>query len=316
MWKDLTIIERGRKTKMGKKKGSKICIMIIPHTEKVRRLTIPQWLPKVSVVSISAIFIAASLIFNNIYWSNISLKKENNDRMAEIKNLEEENSKKESELSKLKSHTKELYEKTNEVEDKLAEIEKLQRQVEKIAGIKSPSRGGRVGDDIPIEALEPTEEIQVLKEVLENKEKELLVFIDDLEKRFEYLETVPDLWPAQGRLTSTFGNRKNPFGRGVRFHYGIDIANSMGTDIWAAGSGKVVFSGYKSGLGRTIIIEHNNEYTTVYGHNSKLLVNEGDNVEKGQVISKMGSTGRSTGSHLHFEIHKNGKPIDPLTVLK
>ncbi len=301
---------------MGKKKDSKICIIIIPHTEKVRRLTIPQWLPKISVISISAILMAAFLIFNNIYSSHISLEKEYNDRIAEINNLEEENRKKETELSKLKSHTKELYEKTNEVEDKLAEIEKLQRQVEKIAGIKSPSRGGRIDDDIPIEALEPTEEIQVLKEVLENKEKELLVFIDDLEKRFEYLETVPDLWPTKGRLTSTFGNRKNPFGRGVRFHYGIDIANSIGTDIWAAGSGKVVFSGYKSGLGGTIIIEHNNEYTTVYGHNSKLLVNEGDNVEKGQVISKMGSTGRSTGSHLHFEIHKNGKPIDPLTVLK
>lgn len=301
---------------MGKKKDSKICIIIIPHTEKVRRLTIPQWLPKISVISISAILMAAFLIFNNIYSSHISLEKEYNDRIAEINNLEEENRKKETELSKLKSHTKELYEKTNEVEDKLAEIEKLQRQVEKIAGIKSPSRGGRIDDDIPIEALEPTEEIQVLKEVLENKEKELLVFIDDLEKRFEYLETVPDLWPTKGRLTSTFGNRKNPFGRGVRFHYGIDIANSIGTDIWAAGSGKVVFSGYKSGLGGTIIIEHNNEYTTVYGHNSKLLVNEGDNVEKGQVISKMGSTGRSTGSHLHFEIHKNGKPIDPLTILK
>lgn len=316
MWKDLTILERGRKTHMGKKKDSKICIIIIPHTEKVRRLTIPQWLPKISVISISAILMAAFLIFNNIYSSHISLEKEYNDRIAEINNLEEENRKKETELSKLKSHTKELYEKTNEVEDKLAEIEKLQRQVEKIAGIKSPSRGGRIDDDIPIEALEPTEEIQVLKEVLENKEKELLVFIDDLEKRFEYLETVPDLWPTKGRLTSTFGNRKNPFGRGVRFHYGIDIANSIGTDIWAAGSGKVVFSGYKSGLGGTIIIEHNNEYTTVYGHNSKLLVNEGDNVEKGQVISKMGSTGRSTGSHLHFEIHKNGKPIDPLTILK
>ena len=301
---------------MGKEKDSKICIIIIPHTEKVRRLTIPQWLPKISIISVSAIFIAVFLVFNNIYSSHISLEKEYNDRVVEINDLEEENRKKEMELSELKSQTKGLYEKTNEVEDKLAEIEKLQRQVEKIAGIKSPSRGGGIGDDISFEVLEPTDTLQVLKEVLENKEKELKIFIDDLEKRFEYLETVPDLWPTKGRLTSTFGNRKNPFGRGIRFHHGIDVANSTGTDIWAAGSGKVIFSGYKTGLGRAIIIEHNNEYTTIYGHNSKLLVNEGDRVEKGQVISKMGSTGRSTGSHLHFEIHKNGKPIDPLTILK
>lgn len=301
---------------MGRKKDSKICIMIIPHTKKVRRLTIPQWLPKVSIVSISAILIVTSIILNNLYTSRLDLAKKHDKRITEINYLQEENRKKEIELSKLKTKNKELYAKTNEVEDKLMEIEKLQRQLEKIAGLKSSSRGGRLGSDINLEALEPVNEIQILKEVLDNKEKELQVFIEDLEKRFEYLETVPDLWPTRGRLTSFFGNRKNPFGRGFRFHHGIDIANSTGTDIWAAGKGKVAFSGYKAGLGRTIIIDHGNGYKTVYGHNSKLLVNKGDTVEKGQIISKMGSTGRSTGAHLHFEIHKNGKAMDPLTVLK
>ncbi|MCF6464855.1 M23 family metallopeptidase [Clostridium sp. Cult2] len=301
---------------MGRKKDSKICIMIIPHTEKVRRLTIPRWLPKASIISLSAVLIITFLIFNNIYSSRTNLEKEYDNRVSEINYLEEENRKKEIELSKLKSQNKELYAKANEVEDKLIEIEKLQRQLEKIAGLKSSSRGGRIGNGINLEALEPINEIQVLKEVLDNKEKELQIFIDDLEKRFEYLETVPDLWPTRGRLTSVFGNRRNPFGRGFRFHHGIDIANSTGADIWAAGKGEVVFSGYKAGLGRTIIIDHGNGYKTVYGHNSKLLVDKGKAVEKGQIISKMGSTGRSTGSHLHFEIHKNGKAIDPLTVLK
>lgn len=301
---------------MGKNKNSKICIMIVPRTDKVKRLTVPQWLPKVLLLSISTIFIGILFIFNNLYITKINLESKYNDKITEISNLEEKNRKKEIELSKLKSQTNQLYQKTNEVEDKLMEIEKLQRQLEKMAGMKSPSRGGRIERVTELETLEPVDEIQVLKEVLENKETELKAFINDLEERFEYLETVPDLWPTQGRLTSTFGNRRNPFGGGYRFHNGIDIANSTGTNVWAAGKGKVTFLGYKSGLGRTIIIDHGNGYSTVYGHNSKLLVNKGEKVEKGQDIAKMGSTGRSTGSHLHFEIHKNKNIIDPLTILK
>ena len=256
------------------------------------------------------------LAFNNIYTSHISLEEEYDQKISIINKLEEENRKKDIELSKLKSENKDLYETTNEVEEKLAEIERLQREIEKKVGIKSPSRGGGMLDDPPQEITEPVEELQVLKEVLEEKERELIIFIDDLEKRLEYLKTVPDLWPTKGRLSSTFGNRKNPFGRGIKFHYGIDIANSIGTDIWAAGSGRVVFSGYKAGYGNTIIIDHGNGYKSYYAHNSKLLVNRGDRVEKGQLIAKMGNTGRSTGPHLHFEIHKGGKAIDPLTVLK
>lgn len=301
---------------MGKKRDSKICIMIVPHTEKVRRLTIPRWLPKIFMAAVLTTITGVYLAFNNIYTSHISLEEEYEQKISIINKLEEENRKKDIELSKLKSENKDLYETTNEVEEKLAEIERLQREIEKKVGIKSPSRGGGMLDDPPQEITEPVEELQVLKEVLEEKERELIIFIDDLEKRLEYLKTVPDLWPTKGRLSSTFGNRKNPFGRGIKFHYGIDIANSIGTDIWAAGSGRVVFSGYKAGYGNTIIIDHGNGYKSYYAHNSKLLVNRGDRVEKGQLIAKMGNTGRSTGPHLHFEIHKDGKAIDPLTVLK
>ncbi|GFN35513.1 peptidoglycan DD-metalloendopeptidase family protein [Tepidimicrobium xylanilyticum] len=298
------------------KKNSRISIMIIPHTEKVRRLTVPSWVPKVFFIAIITTIINVSLAFNKIYTSHMSLEEEYKEKISIINKLEEENKNKEVELSKLKSQNKKLYEKTNEVEEKLAEIEKLQREVEKLVGIKSPSRGGGLDDNLSREITEPVAELQVLKEVLEDKEKELIAFIDDVEKQLQYLETVPSLWPAKGKLTSKFGNRKNPFGRGIQFHYGIDIANSTGTDIRAAGSGKIIFSGYKTGYGYTIIIDHGNGYKTYYGHNSKLLVNKGDKVEKGQVIAKMGSTGRSTGPHLHFEIHKSDKPIDPLTVLK
>lgn len=308
---------------MENKDNSKICIMIIPHTKRVRRITISKWIPKAVVTSVAVIIVTVAISFNNISSSKSNLKEEYDNSLVEISNLkreyedkEKELEEKEKELENLKSRNSELHEITYEVENKLVEIDKLQRQLEKMAGIKSPSRGGNVGREIRPEQLETKKGLEVLKETLDDKERELEVFIDELEKRFEYLERIPDLWPSAGRLTSGFGNRKDPFRRGIRFHQGIDIANSSGTNIKAAGKGVVTFAGNRSGYGKVVIIDHGNEYSTLYGHNQKLLVNVGDRVEKGQVIAKMGSTGRSTGPHLHFEIHKNGNPINPLDILK
>lgn len=301
---------------MESKDNSKICIMIIPHTEKVKRITISKWILKAIITSVAAIVVTVIIFFNYMSSSKLNLKEDYYNSLEEISNLKKEYEDKEKELKKLKSQNSELYEITSEVENKLAEIDKLQRQLEKMAGIKSPSRGGNVGREIKPEELETEKGLEVLKETLDDKERELEVFIDELEERFEYLERVPDLWPAAGRFTSGFGNRKDPFGKGIRFHQGIDIANSPGTDIKAAGKGTVTFAGNKGGYGKVIIIDHGNEYNTLYGHNQKLLVNVGDKVEKGQVIANMGSTGRSTGAHLHFEIHKNGNPINPLDILE
>jgi murein DD-endopeptidase MepM/ murein hydrolase activator NlpD len=301
---------------MDKKHDSKICIMIIPHTKKVKRITIPSWVPKATITSVLTIAATFFIILNSISSSNSNLKQEYHKKISEINNLEEENKNKEIELSKLKSQTEELRQKTNEVEDKLEEIDKLQRKLEKMAGLKSPSRGGNISREIKPETLDPKDGMAALKETLEDKERELEIFIQDLEERFEYLEHIPDLWPAKGKFTSNFGSRKNPFGRGIGFHQGIDIANSSGTNILAAGKGVVTFSGTKNGYGKVIIIKHGYGYETLYGHNQTLLVDVGDKVDKGQIIGKMGSTGRSTGPHLHFEIHKDGEPIDPLRVLK
>lgn len=112
--------------------------------------------------------------------------------------------------------------------------------------------------------------------------------------------------PTVGVLTSVFGTR------GKEFHTGIDLANKHGTAIKAAQSGKVTFVGWKGNYGRTIVIDHLNGYKTLYGHNSKILVQKGQWVQTGQKIALMGNTGRSTGPHLHFEIYENGKVIDPL----
>lgn len=123
---------------------------------------------------------------------------------------------------------------------------------------------------------------------------------------------IPTFKPCEGVITSPFGARKDPFSQGsTQMHKGIDVANSIGTSIHAAAKGVVIESGYLNGYGYVIYIDHGNGIETRYAHNSKLYVKEGDLVEKGEKIAGMGSTGNSTGSHLHFEIRENDVPINP-----
>ena len=117
--------------------------------------------------------------------------------------------------------------------------------------------------------------------------------------------------PAEGRLSSEFGNRADPFTQTTRFHRGIDIAAPAGAPIKAAQSGTVIFSGHLSGYGNTIILEHAGGYRTLYGHASKNLVKEGELISAEQVIGEVGSSGRSRGTHLHFELQKGSERIDP-----
>lgn len=301
---------------MNSKDNSKICIMIVPHTKKVKKLVIPQWLPKATLFLFSSCILSLLLFLTRATTYQVSLKKESKNKASIIRELEEENAKKDIELANLKSQNKQLQEKTIQVENKLMEIDELQKILEKMADINGPSKGGNISQAIPFKNLSPESEIDILTEVLEDKKLELEVFIEDLESKFAYLECVPDLIPTSGRITSKFGNRKNPFGRGVQFHQGIDIANSKGTEIIASAKGTVTFSGRKGGYGKTIIINHEYGYKTLYAHNNHLLVSVGDKVDKGQSIAQMGKTGRTTGSHLHFEIHKDNKPINPFDIIK
>lgn len=123
------------------------------------------------------------------------------------------------------------------------------------------------------------------------------------------------LWPASGPITSPFGWRTHPIFGTQRFHSGIDIGADYGDAIAAADSGTVIFSGWMGGYGKAVIIDHGGGISTLYAHNSELLVEEGYRVYKGQTISRCGSTGYSTGPHLHFEVRENGSPVSPMGYL-
>lgn len=128
-----------------------------------------------------------------------------------------------------------------------------------------------------------------------------------------YLEYVPSLWPTESTyIGSDFGMRWHPILKVLKEHTGLDIGGAYKDDIYAAGAGTVTFAGWNGGYGYLIKIDHGDGIETYYGHASKLLVSKGDVVEKGQVIALVGSTGVSTGPHLHFEVRIDNVAVDPL----
>ena len=122
-------------------------------------------------------------------------------------------------------------------------------------------------------------------------------------------------WPVSGEITSPYGYRVHPIWGTTIYHSGIDIGVDEGTPVHAADGGVVVWSGWMGGYGYAVVIDHGNGLSTLYGHNSELSVDEGQSVAKGQVISYAGSTGNSTGPHVHFEVRANGDPVDPMGYL-
>lgn len=135
---------------------------------------------------------------------------------------------------------------------------------------------------------------------------EAMLFNQKLENK-----RTPAGMPAPGYISSVYGGRNDPFGRGRAHHLGIDIDANTGDPVTAAAEGVVSFSGVRNGYGNVVEIDHGNGYKTLYAHNSANLVRSGDVVRAGQQIAKVGSTGRSTGSHLHFEVQLNGRQVNP-----
>ena len=125
------------------------------------------------------------------------------------------------------------------------------------------------------------------------------------------LAAIPSGRPSKGYITSGFGTRNDPIRGGLAHHLGIDFDANKGDPVLAAAGGVVRFAGVKSGYGQVVEVDHGNGYSTLYGHNSRIVVRAGDIVRPGQTLARAGSTGRSTGPHVHFEVHVNGRPVNP-----
>ena len=145
----------------------------------------------------------------------------------------------------------------------------------------------------------------------------MTALLDEIETKNGHKLAIPDYWPTEGgEISSPYGGRRGPIGGGYDFHPGIDIAVDYGTPVYAAASGTVLQAGWNGGYGRYVKISHGYGYETAYGHMSGLAVSAGATVKKGDLIGFVGSSGYSTGPHLHFELIYEGKDSNPLHILQ
>jgi murein DD-endopeptidase MepM/ murein hydrolase activator NlpD len=193
--------------------------------------------------------------------------------------------------------------------------------VVKTAIAKSQAAGGThvpasaVADIAKAAMSSPEDIFGVLHDLLQGLESRLRYVRRDVERREALASSTPSIWPAHGWLTGTFGGRSDPFSGEPAFHQGLDISTEKGQPVYATADGTVESASYTGDYGNLIIIKHGFGLATRYGHLSRYNVKPGQQVKRGDVIGLVGSTGRATGSHLHYEILANGRLINPLQLL-
>lgn len=293
-------------------KKKPLSLIIVSQSKTIKQIKIYR----LAIFLIFLIIISSLSYFGyytyTLYEEHLSLQKKYHDEVYSFKVVSNIN-----EIQSNQLYT--LRQKTEDIEQKLLMISELQLKVEEMVGLENTNNNndsnslnsGLIGDSNN-SLLFKMDELSIM---LDQRMDDLNNLITDVNSRLKYLDAKPNEMPTTGRITSKYGWRKNPFGRGTEFHYGLDIANNYNTVIKAAGKGVVTFAGYTSGYGRVVIIRHGYGYESVYGHNKKLYVKVGDKVEKGEKIASMGNTGRSTGPHLHFEIRYYGKRVNPSTII-
>jgi len=253
-------------------------------------------------------------------------------------------------IAQLQDEIVDLASRSDEVRDKVERLERLEREIREVTGgelsseelerlatgdiydgdgrkvsIASYDDGeyGMGGPALPVNPDDPEALAEFAKRDLSKLDQKITSLLDGLSVAradlIEYLHlqrVTPSYWPTDStRITSEFGYRKDPFTRRTAYHAGIDIGGRSGDPVYAAADGVVSAVGYDRSHGYYVIIKHENGLKTNYFHLRKYLVSKGQKVEKGEKIALLGSTGRSTGPHLHFEVVENGKNVDPLNYL-
>jgi murein DD-endopeptidase MepM/ murein hydrolase activator NlpD len=161
----------------------------------------------------------------------------------------------------------------------------------------------------------PEDTFGMLRDLLHGLENRLRYVRRDVERQEELAAATPSIWPARGWLTGTFGGRSDPFTGEPGFHQGLDISADKGDPVYATADGIVESASFASDYGNLVVLRHGFGLTTRYGHLSRFATTQGAHVKRGDVIGYVGSTGRATGAHLHYEILANGRLLNPLQLL-
>lgn len=293
-------------------------LMIVPHNgQTVHSIKIPIKAIK-AVAAVVCVFLTLVAGFGFKYSSAIQSATA---EKAELEALRQNNGVQYEQIEQLTQKTATLQQDMDKLNTLEAEIRRLVNTEEQPsasrAGVVRPSGlyYGQGGPHATPTLNELDGVVDLLSQQAKVREQSLNNLREILQDRNAKLNSTPSIWPTNGEVTSRFGWRGSPWGQGSDWHPGIDIANSTGAPIMATADGEVVYSGWYSGYGNMIQIDHGNGLVTVYGHNSENVVRVGQVVKKGQVIAYVGSTGYSTGPHVHYEVRVNGTVVNPANFL-
>ena len=232
------------------------------------------------------------------------------------------------EVMRQREQIQEFAEEISTLKTKLVALNDFEKKIRIIANIESREEqdnlfgiGGSIPEDLDTQIpltqkhnsliREMHEQVGQLHLATHNQDQNFDTLLKSLQDQQNLLASTPAVRPCPGWTTSSFGYRISPFTGRREFHKGFDIANRKGTPITATADGMIAFAGPKGLLGNTVVVDHGHGMVTRYGHLEKVMVKRGTPVKRGDTIGLMGNTGRSTGPHVHYEVHLNGIPVNP-----
>lgn len=281
-------------------------LMILPHdSTNIKKINITSnWFKVFAIISI--IFWLSSLF---MFFNYFSLK----NKVAQLSEVEKINLKQKVEIENLNA-------KIQFIETQLARLQNIDLKVRELVNLDvnsvgTPSAGGvsKVNSDDMVKVLEA--KASAIEQEIRLREKSLNELAEYLEDRRSLFMATPSIWPTRGLITSEFGWRKDPITGVTEYHEGIDISAPGGTQVKSAGEGVVIESGNDAGYGKVVVIDHGYGIVTRYAHLSKSYVVVGQKVKKGSIIGAVGSSGKSTGPHVHYEVRIDGVPVNPIKYL-
>ncbi|HEX7186580.1 MAG TPA: peptidoglycan DD-metalloendopeptidase family protein [Thermoanaerobaculia bacterium] len=282
--------------------GQHHTIIFVPHAHaKLRKWRVTNLQIGLAV----GLFLLLTLVSGYFVWAHFTTPV----NPVEISHLQKENE----ELRQVNASFETSLQK---LQDQLAAYEDRTRDLAIVAGIESLGDGveAGIGGDAPAEEISP-EDLPKMEARAAELSGALDKVEDKLEQRVRWISSTPAIAPVKGILTSGFGYRNDPITHGNGNHQGVDIAAGPGQPVKASADGIVMRAGEEGGLGRAVFLAHGYGLTTRYGHLSAVTVRPGQKVKRGDVVGRVGNTGRSTGYHLHYEVRIDGSPVNPLAYI-
>ena len=277
-------------------------IILIPHAHaKLRKWQVTNL--QIGIAAAAFLLLTLAAVF--FTWSHFSTKV----NPVEIAHLRQENERLHKTNLSFESSLRKL-------QNQLADYEDRTRQLAIVAGVESLESGAEAG----IGGGTPADEVEVGElPAIEGRAGQIAGTLDAVEvklnERVHWLSSTPAIAPVKGIFTSGFGVRSDPLTHGRGIHQGVDIAAAPGQPVRASADGVVVQAGVIGGLGQAVYVAHGFGVTTRYGHMSRIEVRPGQRVRRGDVLGRVGNTGRSTGYHLHYEVRVDGDPVNPLAYI-